>query len=237
MQAEELCSKAQLLETLHSMPVSICASSVEAAHAAQAEKLRSKAQRPEATRSTPQLCRYLLYLGRIRAIQLEYTDAKDCLQQAARKVRRSRFQTSEQYPTSVSQEVKLSPLQRFMCAFVVCANVAVPNLCGWRGLRLLRAPRCRAAHASASHTCFAEYNLGCLSLLVVLAYEFEACSGDCGCAALPTSSSHDCGWRMRSCCLHSVMPCVACRRRRLRWASTWRRPSGWRLCDCSWARR
>ena len=51
----------------------------------QAEKLRSKAQRPETTRSTPQLCRYLLYLGRIRAIQLEYTDAKDCLQQAARK--------------------------------------------------------------------------------------------------------------------------------------------------------
>ena len=53
----------------------------------QAEKLRSKAQRPETTRSTPQLCRYLLYLGRIRAIQLEYTDAKDCLQQAARKAR------------------------------------------------------------------------------------------------------------------------------------------------------
>ncbi|KAK9846518.1 hypothetical protein WJX81_005784 [Elliptochloris bilobata] len=51
----------------------------------QAEKLRSKAQRPEMARSTPQLCRYLLYLGRIRAIQLEYTDAKDCLQQAARK--------------------------------------------------------------------------------------------------------------------------------------------------------
>ena len=53
----------------------------------QAEKLRSKAQRPETTRSTPQQCRYLLYLGRIRAIQLEYTDAKDCLQQAARKAR------------------------------------------------------------------------------------------------------------------------------------------------------
>ncbi|KAK9818844.1 hypothetical protein WJX81_003128 [Elliptochloris bilobata] len=35
----------------------------------QAEKLRSKAQRPEMARSTRQLCRYLLYLGRIRAIQ------------------------------------------------------------------------------------------------------------------------------------------------------------------------
>lgn len=52
----------------------------------QAEKLRSKAQRPEVSRSTQQLCRYLYYLGRIRAIQLEYTEAKDCLQQASRKV-------------------------------------------------------------------------------------------------------------------------------------------------------
>ena len=52
----------------------------------QAEKLRSKAQRPEVSRSTHQLCRYLYYLGRIRAIQLEYTEAKDCLQQALRKV-------------------------------------------------------------------------------------------------------------------------------------------------------
>lgn len=52
----------------------------------QAEKLRSKAQRPETSRSSQQACRYLYYLGRIRAIQLEYTEAKDCLQQAARKV-------------------------------------------------------------------------------------------------------------------------------------------------------
>eukprot|EP00897_Mesotaenium_endlicherianum_P004312 jgi/Mesen1/3909/ME000208S02918 len=50
----------------------------------QAEKLRSKIQRPE-SHSNQQYCRYLYYLGRIRAIQLEYTDAKDCLQQAARK--------------------------------------------------------------------------------------------------------------------------------------------------------
>lgn len=33
----------------------------------------------------PQLCRYLYYLGRIRTIQLEYTDSKECLLQAARK--------------------------------------------------------------------------------------------------------------------------------------------------------
>lgn len=35
--------------------------------------------------SSFQLCRYLYYLGRIRTIQLEYTDAKECLLQAARK--------------------------------------------------------------------------------------------------------------------------------------------------------
>jgi hypothetical protein len=54
----------------------------------QAERLRAKAQRPEGARSMQQACRYLYYLGRIRAVQLEYSEAKDCLQQAARKVRR-----------------------------------------------------------------------------------------------------------------------------------------------------
>lgn len=32
-----------------------------------------------------QFCRYLFYLGKIRTIQLEYTDAKESLLQAARK--------------------------------------------------------------------------------------------------------------------------------------------------------
>ncbi|KAJ0085972.1 hypothetical protein Patl1_09490 [Pistacia atlantica] len=71
----------------------------------QAEKLRSKAPRFEA-HSNQQVyivvgyllaftitilcmeylfCRYLLYLGKIRTIQLEYTDAKESLLQAARK--------------------------------------------------------------------------------------------------------------------------------------------------------
>lgn len=49
-----------------------------------AEKLRSKTELPE-SRSNQQYCRYLHYLGRIRAIQLEYTDAKECLIQASRK--------------------------------------------------------------------------------------------------------------------------------------------------------
>lgn len=57
----------------------------------QAEKFRAQAQRPEAPRSNQQYCRYLFYLGRIRAVQLEYSDAKECLQQASRKVR-FRFQ-------------------------------------------------------------------------------------------------------------------------------------------------
>lgn len=50
----------------------------------QAEKLRSKAPSFEA-HSNQQYCRYLFYLGKIRTIQLEYTDAKDSLLQAARK--------------------------------------------------------------------------------------------------------------------------------------------------------
>ena len=68
----------------------------------QAEKLRSKAQRPEVSRSTQQLCRYLYYLGRIRAIQLEYTDSKDCLQQALRKVQAALL-TVFWLPSSTSQ--------------------------------------------------------------------------------------------------------------------------------------
>lgn len=36
-------------------------------------------------RYTLQFCRYLYYLGKIRTIQLEYTDAKESLLQAARK--------------------------------------------------------------------------------------------------------------------------------------------------------
>ncbi|PIA26750.1 hypothetical protein AQUCO_08900005v1 [Aquilegia coerulea] len=50
----------------------------------QAEKLRSKAPRFEA-HLNQQFCRYLFYLGKIRTIQLEYTDAKESLLQAARK--------------------------------------------------------------------------------------------------------------------------------------------------------
>lgn len=51
----------------------------------QAERFRSQAQHQEPTRSSQQLCRYLHYLGRIRAIQLDYTGARDALQQALRK--------------------------------------------------------------------------------------------------------------------------------------------------------
>nr|CAB3454094.1 unnamed protein product [Digitaria exilis] len=63
----------------------------------QAEKLRSKAPRFEAHSNQQVInelvclmfglifCRYLFYLGKIRTIQLEYTDAKESLLQAARK--------------------------------------------------------------------------------------------------------------------------------------------------------
>ncbi|XP_060168650.1 probable 26S proteasome non-ATPase regulatory subunit 3 isoform X1 [Lycium barbarum] len=50
----------------------------------QAEKFRSKAHQVEAL-SNQQFCRYLFYQGKIKTIQLEYTDAKDSLLQAAQK--------------------------------------------------------------------------------------------------------------------------------------------------------
>ena len=51
----------------------------------QAEQLRSKTQIPDSSQDAHQQCRYLYYLGRIRAIQLEYTEARDSLQQALRR--------------------------------------------------------------------------------------------------------------------------------------------------------
>lgn len=50
----------------------------------QAEALRAKAQR-DIYRSPQQHCRLLYYQGRIRAVRLEYTDARDALMQALRK--------------------------------------------------------------------------------------------------------------------------------------------------------
>ena len=49
-----------------------------------AEALRSRLAWPERA-SAAQTCRYLFYLGHIRAVQLAYSDAKECLLQAARK--------------------------------------------------------------------------------------------------------------------------------------------------------
>ena len=51
----------------------------------QAEQLRSKTQIPDGSLDAHQQCRYQFYLGRIRAIQLEYTEARDSLQQALRR--------------------------------------------------------------------------------------------------------------------------------------------------------
>lgn len=49
----------------------------------QAEKFRAKAHKAEAWRNAAQYCRYLYYMARIRTIQLEYSEAKDCLQQVS----------------------------------------------------------------------------------------------------------------------------------------------------------
>lgn len=64
----------------------------------QADKLLSRTTFPE-TRSNNQLARYLYYTGRIKAIQLDYTDALWNLQQALRKAPQSAaigFRTSAQ---------------------------------------------------------------------------------------------------------------------------------------------
>lgn len=50
----------------------------------QADKLVSKTTFPTSA-GNPQLARYLYYLGRIRAVQLSYTDAHTHLQQAIRR--------------------------------------------------------------------------------------------------------------------------------------------------------
>jgi 26S proteasome regulatory subunit N3 len=51
----------------------------------QADTLMRKTSFPEGDASNNQLARYLYYTGRIKAVQLEYTDAFRSLQQAARK--------------------------------------------------------------------------------------------------------------------------------------------------------
>ena len=50
----------------------------------QADKLVSKTTLP-ASRSNNQLARYYYYLGRIKSVQLDYTEAYDYLMQAMRK--------------------------------------------------------------------------------------------------------------------------------------------------------
>ncbi|KAA8495167.1 26S proteasome non-ATPase regulatory subunit 3 [Porphyridium purpureum] len=54
----------------------------------QADKLVSQTHFPE-TRSNNQLARHLYYLGRIRAVQLDYSEALRCLQEALRKAPQS----------------------------------------------------------------------------------------------------------------------------------------------------
>lgn len=52
----------------------------------QAEKLRAQVEQGSGGQgSNQQLCRYMFYMGRVRAVALEYSEAKECLQQALRK--------------------------------------------------------------------------------------------------------------------------------------------------------
>lgn len=51
----------------------------------QADRLLSKTTFPEGTAGNAQLARYYYYVGRIRAIQLNYTEAHSNLQQAIRR--------------------------------------------------------------------------------------------------------------------------------------------------------
>ncbi|WFD18245.1 26S proteasome non-ATPase regulatory subunit [Malassezia caprae] len=51
----------------------------------QADKLVARATFPRAKASNPQVARYDYYVGRIRAVQLNYSDAHTCLQQAIRR--------------------------------------------------------------------------------------------------------------------------------------------------------
>ncbi|XWS24527.1 hypothetical protein CRYUN_Cryun28dG0110600 [Craigia yunnanensis] len=70
----------------------------------QAEKLRSKAPRFEA-HSNQRFCRYLFYLGKIRTIQLEYTDAKESLLQAVQIGDLELFRTvAEKYASTFSTD-------------------------------------------------------------------------------------------------------------------------------------
>ena len=55
----------------------------------QADKLLAKSTFPESA-SNCQLARFLYYTGRIKALQLEYTEAHRCLSQALRKAPQSR---------------------------------------------------------------------------------------------------------------------------------------------------
>ncbi|KAL3928413.1 MAG: hypothetical protein SGPRY_002396, partial [Prymnesium sp.] len=54
-----------------------------------ADKLLTKATFPEQA-SITQLARFLYYNGRIKAVQLEYSEAHRCLQQAQRKAPQSK---------------------------------------------------------------------------------------------------------------------------------------------------
>jgi hypothetical protein len=89
----------------------------------------TQAARPEGARSNTQYSRYLFYLGRIRAVQLEYSEAKECLQQAARKVRRPLVHcvcTSRYAQSASAERIMHPPSQQFNVTVVQLPFRAVP---------------------------------------------------------------------------------------------------------------
>lgn len=93
----------------------------------QAEKFRSKAQKSDTWRVPAQYCRYLFYLGTIRAIQLEYSEAKEVLQQV------------RGYATNAACAEYTSVLGN-ACVHVVSVRSQVVVQVGWQAARQLLHP-------------------------------------------------------------------------------------------------
>jgi hypothetical protein len=116
----------------------------------QAEKFRSKAQKSDQFRSGQQFCRYLYYLGRIRTIQLEYPEAKDCLQQASQRAH-AQLAACHYTPVplcvaAVAYVLRCSAGRARACCRAAGADVA--SCCAWVG-RDLTSPCAACAVAQA----------------------------------------------------------------------------------------
>jgi len=95
----------------------------------QAEKFRSKAQKEDVFRSHQQYCRYLFYLGRIRAIQLEYSEARDCLQQVRRNRRMPEPAGRASRPCSAQSPQASLPACMPLLQPAACTRTRLASIC------------------------------------------------------------------------------------------------------------